>query len=51
MRKYTLASVDARNGVDLRDYEDIITGAVHDVCPTAKVRVEKDLLLCIAYTQ
>jgi len=42
MRKYTLASVDARNGVDLRDYEDIIVEAVRDVCPTAKVRVEKD---------
>ena len=36
MRKYTLASVDARNGVDLRDYEDIIVDAVHSV------RVEKD---------
>lgn len=42
MRKYTLASCDARNGVDLRDYEDIIVGAVRDVCPRAKVRVEKD---------
>ena len=42
MRKYTLASCDTRNGVDLRDFEGIIVDAVHSVCPTAKVRVEKD---------
>lgn len=42
MRRYTLASHEARNDVDLRDYEDVIIGAVHGVCPKANVRVEKD---------
>ena len=42
MRKYTLASHSAKNSVDLRDYEAIITDAVHNVIPTATVRVEKD---------
>lgn len=42
MRRYTLASLDARNDVDLRDFEGIIVDAVHSVCPTATVRVEKD---------
>ena len=42
MRKYTLASHSAKNSVDLRDYEAIITEAVHSVIPTAIVRVEQD---------
>lgn len=42
MRKYTLASQSARQNVDLRNYTDIITDAVHSVMPTATVRVEKD---------
>lgn len=42
MRKYTLASPTARQGVDLRDYEDIIVEAVHEVMPQAKVTVAKD---------
>jgi len=31
MRKYYLASQDAKQKVDLRDYEDVIEGAVMDV--------------------
>lgn len=31
MRKYYLASQDAKQKVDLRDYEDVIVGAVMDV--------------------
>lgn len=31
MRKYYLASQDAKQKVDLRDYEDVIVGAVIDV--------------------
>jgi len=42
MRRYTLASPNARNNVDLRDFEGIIVDAVHSVCPTANVRVEED---------
>ena len=42
MRKYTLASQSARKSVDLRNYTDIITDAVHSVIPTATVRVEQD---------
>ena len=42
MRKYTLASPDAKTVVDLRDYADIITDAVLSVRPTATVVVEKD---------
>lgn len=42
MRKYTLASLDARISVDLLDYEDVITEAVHAVMPQAKVTVTKD---------
>ena len=42
MRKYTLASQNARKSVDLRNYTDIITDAVHSVMPTATVQVEKD---------
>ena len=42
MRKYTLASPNAKTAVDLRDYADIITDAILSVCPTATVTVEKD---------
>lgn len=42
MRRYTLASLSARNDVDLRDFEGIIVDAVHSVCPTATILVEKD---------
>ena len=41
MRRYTLASLNARNDVDLRDFEDIIVDAVHSVCPTATVYVDE----------
>ena len=40
MRKYMLASASEREDVDLRDYEDIITEAVHEFLPEANVRVE-----------
>ena len=39
MRRYTLASKDARHNVDLRDYSEEILEAVHQVMPTAAVRV------------
>ena len=42
MRRYTLASNEARNHVDLREYEDIIIEAVREFMPTAVVRVEMD---------
>ena len=42
MRKYMLASTSEREDVDLRDYEDIITDAVHEFLPQAKVQVEND---------
>ena len=42
MRKYTLASPTAKTKVDLRDYADIITDAVHAVMPSAVVKVEQD---------
>ena len=41
MRKYTLASPAARINVDLRDYEDIIKRAVHEIIPEAEVKVEE----------
>lgn len=41
MRKYTLASMD-RDSVDLRVYVAEIINAVHEVMPTAQVRVDKD---------
>ena len=41
MRKYTLASPTAKDTVDLRDYEDTITKAVHQVIPKAVIRVEQ----------
>lgn len=42
MRKYTLASGTARSSVDLRDYEEIIMKAVHDILPSAVVCVWED---------
>ena len=42
MRKYTLASPDAKNKVDLRDYADVITEAVLKVSPDAVVKVERN---------
>lgn len=45
MRKYTLASTDAKSQVDLTAYTDVITKAVHEVMPQAKVIVERDAYL------
>lgn len=42
MRKYTLASVEDRETVDLRRYEAVIAEAVHAVLPNAVVTVEKN---------
>ena len=42
MRKYTLASTDAKAQVDLTAYSDVITKAVHEVMPQARVIVERD---------
>lgn len=42
MRKYTLASSSAKTAVDLTDYTEVITAAVHEVMPKASVIVEKD---------
>jgi hypothetical protein len=42
MRRYYLASVEKRGNVDLREYEEEITEAVHQIMPYAQVVVEKD---------
>lgn len=42
MRRYMLASTEARGYVDLRDHTDIIIDAVHDVMPNASVEVSRD---------
>lgn len=42
MRKYTLASHNARVEVDLRGYTDEIEAAVLSVMPNAKVAVTQD---------
>ena len=42
MRRYTLASVSARDEVDLPDYESLIQETVHEFLPTAKVMVAQD---------
>ena len=42
MRRYTLASVDARSQVDLRKYRQTIVDAVHALMPSAVVDVQKD---------
>lgn len=39
MRKYTLASPDARVSVDLREYDDVIIAAVMDVMNDEDVEV------------
>ena len=39
MRKYTLASPDARVSVDLREYDDVIIAAVMDVMNVEDVEV------------
>ena len=40
MRKYMLASKGAKDDVDLREYQQIIQDAVHEVLPHATVQVE-----------
>lgn len=42
MRKYTLASSNARTSVNLTTYTNVITEAVHEVMPKASVIVEQD---------
>ena len=42
MRRYTLASSDARINVDLRDFQTVIEDAIHEVMASAEVVVEKD---------
>ena len=42
MRKYTLASKDAKINVDLRNYRQVIEDAVREVLPTAIVQVNAD---------
>lgn len=42
MRKYTLASKDAKDSVDLRNHRQAIETAVHEVLPNATVYVYKD---------
>lgn len=42
MKKYTLASPEARKNVDLRNHSDIIIKAVLDVVPDAVVNVYED---------
>ena len=44
MKKYTLASSNARKDVDLRDYEDVIVKSVTDVLGSRvdKIIVERD---------
>ena len=40
MRKYTLASPTAKTCIDLRDYQNVIEDAVHQVLPKANITVE-----------
>ena len=42
MRRYTLASISARDEVDLRDFQSLIEETVHEFLPTAKVVVAQD---------
>ena len=42
MRKYWLASAEARQEIDLRDYAVIIKDAVHTYMPNATVQVEQN---------
>ena len=42
MRRYYLASAEKRGIVDLREYQDEIVEAVHQIMPQAQVEVKKD---------
>lgn len=42
MRKYTLASPTAKVCIDLRDYQNVIEDAVHQILPNATVSVEQN---------
>ena len=42
MRKYSLASVEKRGVVDLRDYADVIISAVTEFAPGSTVTVHSD---------
>lgn len=42
MRRYYLASAENRGIVDLREYQDEIVEAVHQIMPQAQVEVKKD---------
>ena len=42
MRKYTLANIEQRSQVDLRNYKDIIVAAVQEFAPGSTVAVAKD---------
>ena len=42
MRKYTLASSNARSNVDLRLYSSFIEATVHEIMPDAVVTVESN---------
>ena len=42
MRRYSLASTEARKDVDLRDYANIIIAAVKEYMPNAYVEVSED---------
>ena len=42
MRRYTLASISARDEVDLRDYQSLIQETVHEFLPMAQVMVAQD---------
>ena len=41
MRRYVLASKDARPTVDLREYRSVIENAVHQIMPNAVVEVSE----------
>ena len=45
MRRYMLASTEARGYVDLRDHTDIITDAIHSIMSKANVEVSEDSYL------
>ena len=42
MRRYSLASLEYRNSIDLVTFQNCITSSVHQVIPNATVVVEKD---------
>ena len=45
MRRYSLASAEARNDVDLRDHTNVIVEAVHAIMPNASVNVSENSYL------